>query len=901
MHKKFSFKSSLLVSTALVAGVIASSDAYSRSYRAGGALPSIEINFSVIERLKKEELARIEKERQARNSAEARALSEELRRVTEEQRVNTIKEPEVVRSAPVYKVEEKPTLNKAPENYINNKPAPSEPINTNNYDFTAGNVKDLPFEAAEKVVESVTSFLLPKLKPGTKLVKNEKRSPVEQSPEENKYNHNFVFSNKAKPVQPVDIVNIPAKVRIRPANQGIDNNKSRPVEAIKANNIPQNNITDISGNTEELPTKYDSFIKVNEVQNPQTSDNTNDKEDIKKSKISFFKFPKLFDRKEEPKPYEEVSVEPQQPQEEPIKSFKTNSNIDESSFITVQEGNKVDEVNEFNREEPVALIGMPKQLPSADKVDIKINEESEDSVGITSNYEEQLDTGVNENANIEERNVSVDKSSLQDSESPEPQKGMKDKLFGAFGKISNIKNIFSKKEELKTQDIEADNVVNIEKKTSNINKNESKALIPVEVEELENITHDSTKGGPLYLDSVANINEWKVPEDVAKKLNSSNDKLPEYVSSLGDNVQIVLPNRIDDIQRNKIVPKPKVKPSGSAETAKTKNSKVILNASNKKINSSKKNSKNLKYKAPKSQLLSVNPVSEDKWKVELEKARVNAEQLKVNKVASNKVNQSSQSKNKITDKKLTKKVKPVEKKVLASNIQKKQANNTPDPKLNDKSNGVKNVKDSQQKAEVVYLEDIAKSLKKQKSSGNDLYKSPSSSIVVKNNNPKQVNNTPVFKGNVYDGDYEIVNSKNSNLTKQKGSKLKGSKVTELAGYQMAVPTESFEVKSNKLNNNLSSPLRIKFKSSELNISKSDNEKITKIVSDAIKSNKKLEIVSYAPSNKPENARIISLKRAIAVRAAMLNAGLGSDMVNVHAVGVAQKKNDENSIKISFAN
>jgi hypothetical protein len=74
MQKKFSFKLNLLLSTFLFTGTYAVHDANSRGFRTGNDLPSVEVNFSVIQQLKIKEATRKKEEELRRLEAEYRAF-----------------------------------------------------------------------------------------------------------------------------------------------------------------------------------------------------------------------------------------------------------------------------------------------------------------------------------------------------------------------------------------------------------------------------------------------------------------------------------------------------------------------------------------------------------------------------------------------------------------------------------------------------------------------------------------------------------------------------------------------------------------------------------------------------------------------------------------------------------
>ncbi len=157
---------------------------------------------------------------------------------------------------------------------------------------------------------------------------------------------------------------------------------------------------------------------------------------------------------------------------------------------------------------------------------------------------------------------------------------------------------------------------------------------------------------------------------------------------------------------------------------------------------------------------------------------------------------------------------------------------------------------------VLYLEDIAESLKKQKNSKDKL--DNSISVAAQN-----------------------------------------SKVTELASVGGVVPPADSKDGSDKSKTETISLLQINFKADELEVAKADEDKITEFVSNFKNKKNKLEIVSYANGGKPEEAKRISLKRAIAVRKHLIYAGLNSDRVVVKVAGAAKSKADANSVRISL--
>jgi hypothetical protein len=157
---------------------------------------------------------------------------------------------------------------------------------------------------------------------------------------------------------------------------------------------------------------------------------------------------------------------------------------------------------------------------------------------------------------------------------------------------------------------------------------------------------------------------------------------------------------------------------------------------------------------------------------------------------------------------------------------------------------------------VLYLEDIAESLKKQKNSKDKL--DNSISVAVQN-----------------------------------------SKVTELASLGSVVPSADSKNGADKSKIETISLLQISFKADELTVDKADEHKITEFVSNFKNKKNKLEIVSYANGEKPEEAKRISLKRAIAVRKHLIYAGLNSDRFVVKIAGEAKSKADANSVRISL--
>jgi hypothetical protein len=91
---------------------------------------------------------------------------------------------------------------------------------------------------------------------------------------------------------------------------------------------------------------------------------------------------------------------------------------------------------------------------------------------------------------------------------------------------------------------------------------------------------------------------------------------------------------------------------------------------------------------------------------------------------------------------------------------------------------------------------------------------------------------------------------------------------------------------------------INFKGAEMEISESDKNHLSEFVKNIISSKSKVKIVSSSPSvdNDINSARRISLKRAIAIRAQMIEYGLDSGRINVQAIG-NQESNSTNVVDI----
>jgi outer membrane protein OmpA-like peptidoglycan-associated protein len=94
-------------------------------------------------------------------------------------------------------------------------------------------------------------------------------------------------------------------------------------------------------------------------------------------------------------------------------------------------------------------------------------------------------------------------------------------------------------------------------------------------------------------------------------------------------------------------------------------------------------------------------------------------------------------------------------------------------------------------------------------------------------------------------------------------------------------------------------LVIKFNSDDVDLTTSETDRLSEFVRNLLNSNRKIKIVSYGPADENEVniSRRISLKRAIAVRAAVMANGLASGRINVQAVGVADNPYDSNTVNV----
>ncbi|MCE3232941.1 MAG: hypothetical protein K0R98_1198 [Rickettsiaceae bacterium] len=93
-------------------------------------------------------------------------------------------------------------------------------------------------------------------------------------------------------------------------------------------------------------------------------------------------------------------------------------------------------------------------------------------------------------------------------------------------------------------------------------------------------------------------------------------------------------------------------------------------------------------------------------------------------------------------------------------------------------------------------------------------------------------------------------------------------------------------------------LNLNFKASDLNVAASDEGKIRDFVKQVTPTTKKVKVVSYAYAYDGDlnAARRVSLKRAIAIRTKMIEAGLDSTRISVQALG-SQEGSSKNAVEI----
>ncbi|MDA0782572.1 MAG: OmpA family protein [Rickettsiales bacterium] len=927
MQIKYGFKLNLLLSTFLFTGVYNADSAYSRSFRTGVELPSVVVNFAVIQELRNREIARLKEEERRIKEAQYKAMQESQGRAVASNNANNYnnsgnyKQNDYVNNQP---------QKRYPESY-NPNVRQNDPYVERQPQQYQGYIEQLPTRQPNQQVWKNPNQVWQDLNIGNEIADKYNSQDSLPSPISKPYSTEKVTSSPLTVAESTEnVLDNLLLPRLKPGSEQNQRNESykddNEVVELSKEKSPAKEIY-----FDQMPGSRQSFIKVTEVPRENNADNK-----TASPNVSYYNFPESEKKEEEytnrilPKPVinekSQYLQEPAElsdiPKKLPNKNTVFNDDIDaiesdefsqyddyEKELLDVKEVKLYENESELVddiKNVPNAKNDLPKQPKKSEDISTKSDPVKEDSFISVVNKKVKDLFSFNEGgqAKQEQNKLNIKVSNSNDKVTPQQKPDV-------------IKN-----EVNETQEIDVPQKINEYKSP----EEENKALIPVEVSELYKIVQDYTEDytKPVDLDGVSNLSDWNVPEDIMKTLDADIKKKNENIAALGNNTNIILPNPVENEQGGKETPKPRVKPlkeeafdvkkiqktvipvvrSSKTQEADNvpiveKNKKkqedvaapAVKNITEEKTQKVSENKQQNVNKVPdvvstekKTPIVSpqanieneknYDPISDEKWEEALEKARLKAlpaqEAEKKEEVDLSKF------------KSLLKKDKEEEKVEAEAEVDLKRSPSS-NPVESDELSSSEELKqeDTEQKAPeqtvtdsdgILYLEDIAKTLKK-------------------NKHPNDV----VINRSVLGS--SSVGSVNGNSTIP-------SKVTELVGNRIVVPSSEMELLNTT--NIAATPkseglLKIDFNEDQLDLTESDNKKINKLVEDIKDSNKKVAIVSYASSNKIENARRISLKRAIAVRSAMLEAGLTSDMVHVQAAGVAEKKQDENSVKISFAN
>ncbi|PIR37322.1 MAG: hypothetical protein COV35_09505 [Alphaproteobacteria bacterium CG11_big_fil_rev_8_21_14_0_20_39_49] len=922
MQIKYGFKLNLLLSTFLFTGVYNADSAYSRSFRTGVELPSVEVNFAAIQELRNREIARLKEEERRIKEAQYRAMQESQgRAVGRNNNSGNYQQNDYVNNQP---------QKRYPESY-NPNVRQNDPYVERQPQQYQGYIEQLPTRQPKSQVWQNPNQVWQDPNIGHEIADKYNSQDSLPSPISKPYSTEKVTSSPVTIAEStenvLDNILLP---RLKPGSEQNQRSESHTenneVVELSKEKAPAKEIY-----FDQMPGSRQSFIKVTEVPRENNADNKK-----ASSSVSYYNFPKSEKKEEEytnrilPK---RVNNEDSQYSQEPaelsgIPKKLPNKNTVFNDDIEIIEDDEFSQNDDYEKELPdvkeVKLYENESELVDDIKnVPVVVPKEPEKSDDISTK------SGlVKEDSFISIVNKKVkDLFSFNDSEQEKGEINKENKL-NIKVRNSNDKAApqqqpdVAKNEVNKTQEIDVPQKINEYKSP----EEENKALIPVEVSELDKIVQDYTEDytKPVDLDGVSNLSDWNVPEDIMKTLDADIKKKNENIAALGNNTNIILPNLVENEQVSKEAPKPRVKPLTedasdvkkvqkkvipvvrSSENKEADNVRVVEKVKKKQAAAIAPSVKNItedktqKVSDKKEQNVNkvpdvvsaekktpvvssqanieneknYDPISDKKWEEALEKARLKA----LGTQESEKKEEVDLSK----FKSLLKKDKEAEKVEVEAEVDMKRSPSS-NPVKSDELSSNEDIKqeDTEQKAPeqtvtdsdgILYLEDIAKTLKK-------------------NKHPNDV----VINRSVL-GSSSVANVGGNNTIP--------SKVTELVGNMIVVPSSEMELLNTK--NIAATPkseglLKIDFNEDQLELTKSDNEKINKLVENIKDSNKKVAIVSYASSNKIENARRISLKRAIAVRSAMLEAGLTGDMVHVQAAGVAERKQDENSVKISFSN
>lgn len=746
MHKSYSFKFNLLLSTVLFAGVLTTSHAHSRSNVSSkfvSEVPSVEINLSVIEELRQKEAARVQAEKTNAFTLESQKLEKEKKSDLKKRQGAYLErlKPETntqAKNIPLLGYPDKKgddVENIFPEYRSGSKPSFAAKVPVRKPVVVA---KEAPVKIIKESKPSKMLLVVPVLKPKDKLTETEsfvvedveKKEAEISKPELPEVTKNPDFASNVTKIEEdsegyleVQDSKLQEKLGLsvsKPAVEKLPQIENKQKDERLSDNINEINESESLFTEQSNNNLLDEAKKIEDSKRPSIDnplDELNLPQELPKEEVEIAKSESVKNIDSEV-PKQKVEEKVQNDEKTGLFSvfnkissvkglFSSNKNEKTGGGAEKTLQNDVKEPEEVVNQEIHKPLNEEKKVADALKLPDDVGlEELPRELPSQKEVNPEVETATNKPVKKENSKVIHKKADVV-AEPKEP----------------NVKNIFSQK---KDEDIFAS------KKTKEqpVNRNggsalSSKALIPVEVEELDEISDAAD------LRNARRIEELQVGEQGGADADDSK-KTPYYVSSADSEVQIILPNELDD-----------------------------------------------------------------------------------------------------------------------------EFNNNIDlPHVDTESQSVEKNTDTANSGGVLYLEDIAESLKKQKNSKDKLDNSMSMAAQT-------------------------------------------SKVTELAALDMVVPAKSGKNGVAELKTETISLLQINFKADELDVAKADEDKITELVRSFKNKKNKLEIVSYANGSKPEEAKRISLKRAIAVRKYLIYSGLNSDRVIVKVVGLPKSKEDANSVKISL--